>query len=140
MRQEKLVSVVVPVYNQQAKVEKCLNSIVLQSYQNLQILIIDDGSTDNSPQILEKYAKTDHRIEIIKQENQGLESTRFVGIEYARGEYLTFVDSDDWLDHEVIRKMVEAIEKERVQVCVCSFWRVFDKFGYIKKVIAFPTR
>ncbi len=138
MIQEKLVSVVVPVYNQQNKVAKCLKSIISQSYQKLQILIIDDGSTDNSPQILEKYAKADHRIEIIKQENQGLESTRFVGIEYARGEYLTFVDSDDWLDYEAIKKMVEAIEKERAQVCVCSFWRVFDKYGRIKKGHRFP--
>ena len=91
------VSVIVPVYNNEKYVETCIRSICQQTYQNLEILVINDGSTDGSRQILERMAEKDKRIRLIHQENAGVSAARNKGIELADGEYLTFVDGDDYV-------------------------------------------
>ena len=105
------LSVIVPVYNVEKYLAQCLTSIVDQTYRDLEIIIVDDGSTDNSLQICEGFAANDSRISVIHQINGGVSVARNTGIEVATGDYLTFVDSDDWLDNEMYEKMVEQIKK-----------------------------
>lgn len=104
-----LISVIVPVYNVEGYLQKCIESIVHQTYKNLQILLVDDGSTDQSGEICEKYARSDNRIEVIHKENEGLESARKAGIALARGEYIGFVDSDDYIDLDYYQELLNDI-------------------------------
>ena len=93
-----LLSVIIPVYNVEPYLEQCLDSVVNQTYKNLEIICINDGSTDNSLKILEKFQQKDNRIKIINQENKGVSAARNAGLDIATGEYITFVDSDDYLE------------------------------------------
>ena len=101
-----LISVIVPVYNVEKYLRRCLDSIINQTYEHLQIICVNDGSTDNSLIILEEYAARDSRINIISQENQGLSEARNRGLRCARGEYISFIDSDDWIDGYYYESMV----------------------------------
>lgn len=105
------ISVIVPVFNVEKYLEQCLNSIVGQSYENLEIIIVNDGSTDGSGEICEKFAAIDSRISLIHQINGGVSVARNTGIEKASGDYITFVDSDDWLEKEMYTKMMSKTEK-----------------------------
>ena len=102
-----LLSIVVPVYNVAVWLPKSLDSLVKQSYQNLEIICIDDGSTDASWEILQRYAEKDCRIKAIHQENAGVSAARNAGLDVATGEFVTFVDADDWLESEAYEKVVE---------------------------------
>ena len=95
------VSIIVPVYNVQNYLEQCISSICNQTYKNLEIILVNDGSTDNSGIICEKFAKSDSRIKLIAQENQGLTRARKAGVGQANGEYIGFIDSDDWIDPDM---------------------------------------
>ncbi|MCQ2236862.1 MAG: glycosyltransferase [Bacteroidales bacterium] len=116
-----LISVIVPVYNVENYLEKCLNSIVEQSYSNLDIILINDGSTDNSAKICEEFASHDSRIRLINQENQGLSGARNTGIGLIRGKYVTFVDSDDWIDYNYVETLYNLIVEHDADVSVVSF-------------------
>jgi len=107
------VSVIVPVFNCETTLERCLQSIVNQSYTYLQIIIVDDGSTDSSSEIYEKYAKLDARIRIEKKENGGVSEARNTGIDIADGKYIAFVDADDYLDETYIEELLNLNEKAR---------------------------
>ena len=100
------VSVIVPVYNVEKYIRRCLDSIISQTYKNLEIIIVDDGSTDNSGKICDKYALEDTRIQVIHKENEGIVSARKVGILRATGEYTTIVDSDDWVESRAYEFLV----------------------------------
>lgn len=119
MKKEKL-SVIVPVYNVEKYLEKCLNSIINQTYKNLEIICIDDGSPDNSIKILEKYQLKDKRIRVIRQENKGLGATRNIGINVATGTYISFIDSDDWIELDMFEKCIEVFKKYNVDLVDCS--------------------
>ena len=106
-----LISVIVPVYNVEKYLARCVDSILRQTYENLEVILVDDGSHDASGQICEELAKTDARIRVIHKENGGLSSARNCGIEQARGDYLAFVDSDDWIEPESYRWMLERAEQ-----------------------------
>lgn len=106
---EALVSVVVPVYNSEKNLEKCIESILQQTWENLEIILVDDGSTDNSPVICDELHKRDIRIHVIHQKNQGVSCARNVGLECANGEYIAFVDSDDELSVDSIQVRVRGI-------------------------------
>ncbi len=121
-----VVSVIVPVYNVEAYVSKCLQSIVQQTYDNLEIIIIDDGSNDGSDQICEQFAKKDDRIQVIHQENRGLSAARNLGLDRCNGEYILFVDSDDYLDSSMIEKLMLLISKYQVLIATCDFQRVYS--------------
>lgn len=97
-----LVSIIIPVYNTEKYIERCLNSIIEQTYEDIEIILINDGSTDNSGKICEKYKSIDSRIKIINQKNRGVVISRNKGIQEAQGEYITFVDSDDWVEKNMI--------------------------------------
>lgn len=116
MKREELVSIVVPVYNVEKYLEKCLNSIINQTYKNLEIICIDDGSPDRSIDILNKFAKKDNRIRIISQQNKGLSGARNSGIDNAKGKYIVFVDSDDWLELKLVEKCIKKIKKADILV------------------------
>lgn len=97
---ESLISVIIPVYNTESYVRVCLESLVEQTYTNFEVIMIDDGSTDNSGEICQEYTERDSRFHYYRKENGGVSSARNLGIEYSRGNYLTFVDSDDWVEED----------------------------------------
>lgn len=112
------ISVIVPVYNGEKYLRKCLDSIVAQTLKDIQIICVNDGSTDSSLQILNEYANKDNRIEIISQENSGLGAARNTGINAARGTYLGFVDSDDFIDETLYEKVYNKAEKNKADVVI----------------------
>ncbi len=103
-------SIIVPVYNVERYLERCLDSICNQSYTNIEIILIDDGSSDNSKEIYERYAQNDNRLVVIRQENQGLSAARNAGLNHASGEYILFVDSDDYIDVDACNRFNVVIE------------------------------
>lgn len=105
-----LVSVIIPVYNAKLYVKRCLDSIVNQTYKNLQILIIDDGSFDGSSDICESYM-TDKRVQVFHQKNSGASAARNFGLDRAEGEYILFVDADDYIDLNLLDKAVHKMEQ-----------------------------
>ena len=106
-----LVSVIVPVYNVGNYLEKCLNSIVKQTYHNFEVILIDDGSEDMSGDICDRYAFKYDYIRVYHQDNKGVVSARSVGIYNAKGKYIAFVDSDDWIEETFLSVLVETIEQ-----------------------------
>lgn len=103
------VSIIVPVYNTEDYISRCIDSLLLQTYSNLEILLIDDGSTDNSKEICETYAKIDSRIRFFSQENHGVSAARNKGLDKMTGDFLCFLDSDDWFDSESIEMLVKQL-------------------------------
>lgn len=114
------ISVVVPVYNVEQYLEKCVNSIINQTYRNLEIILVDDGATDTSGRLCDELAKIDSRIKVYHKENGGLSDARNYGVERATGDYIGFVDSDDFIDSEMYEKLYIAIKKEDVDVAECN--------------------
>ncbi len=112
------ISVIVPVYNVEKYLKECLDSIINQTLSDIEIICVNDGSTDNSLKILEEYALKDKRIKIINKENGGLSSARNAGLDIAKGEYILFVDSDDYIDSDLAEELINCIEKNSVDVAV----------------------
>ena len=121
-----LISVIIPVYKVEKYLEKCVDSVINQTYKNLEIILVDDGSPDNCPKICDEYAKKDKRIKVIHKENGGVGSARNKGMEKAVGEYITFVDSDDWLEKNFIQEMLFIINKYKVDYVTCGYYRVYE--------------
>ena len=118
MRQKNpLISVVIPVYNTKPYLDRCLESVVGQSYPNIEILLVDDGSTDRSGSACDKWAERDARIRVIHKQNEGLGLTRNCGMAQAKGDYLAFVDSDDYIDRDTMRKLLEIIVEKGGDAC-----------------------
>ena len=116
-----MVSVIVPVYNAEYYLEECINSLLNQTYHDLEIILIDDGSSDRSASICEKFAKIDKRVIVIHNKNRGPGATRNLGIKYANGEYIGFVDSDDTVDSNMYCEMVKAANKFDVNMVMCPY-------------------
>lgn len=131
----KLVSVIVPVYKVERYLRKCLDSVCNQTYQNIEIILVDDGSPDSCGEICESYKETDSRIKVIHKENAGLGMARNSGIKIACGDYVMFVDSDDWIDEDMIEKLVTSIEMSNADMAICSFKKCIsdNKIIEIKK-------
>lgn len=125
------VSIIVPVYNMEKRLKRCLDSIVGQTYSNIEIILINDGSKDNSLKILKSYEKKDNRIKLIDQPNQGISVSRNNGLKISSGDYICFADSDDYIEKNMIEKLVECIEEEKADIAVCNYY-IFDDSG--KKV------
>lgn len=111
------ISIIVPVFNVEKYLDRCITNIINQSYSNIEIIIINDGSTDNSLDICNKYKKIDNRIIVINQENQGLSAVRNKGIDIATGEYILFVDSDDILNVDLLKNIESLLNKENDVIC-----------------------
>ena len=120
------ISIIVPVYNVERYLRKCLDSLINQTYKNIEIICVNDGSTDDSLDILNEYANKDKRITVVNKKNGGISDARNVGISKASGEYMMFVDSDDWIDLETCEKSLEAMNKYSVDVVLYSYVREFD--------------
>lgn len=114
-----MISVIVPVYNVEPYLRKCLDSIVNQTYRNLEILVIDDGSTDSSGKICDEYAQ-DSRVRVFHTENRGLSCARNLGVENAKGEWLGFVDSDDWIEPDMYECLVRRAEETKAEIVECG--------------------
>lgn len=128
-----LVSIIVPVYNVEKYLEECLNSLVNQTYENIEIIVVNDGSTDNSPKIINKFVSDYSFVKTINKLNGGLSDARNTGLPYAQGEYISFIDSDDFVEPDFIELMVnESIEKQTL-VTVCDIDVFFEngKPGYV---------
>lgn len=121
-----LVSVIVPIYNVEDYLDRCIDSIVNQTYKNLEILLIDDGSPDNCPEMCDEWAKSDGRIRVIHKENAGLGFARNTGIENASGKYIFFFDSDDYVDKETIEKCILNAEQNNSDMVCFGFKEVCD--------------
>ena len=124
----KLVSVVVPIYNVKDYVERCLETVLKQTYQNLEIILVNDGSTDGSELICKKYKKMDSRVVLINQENAGLSVARNSGIDASTGDYICFVDSDDWLEKDFVSSNLQILEEKQVSISVCGYY-ISDDLG-----------
>ena len=136
-----LLSVIIPVYNVEKYLSECLESVINQTYKNLEIICIDDCSTDSSGKILDGFAKKDSRIKAIRQEkNSGPSAARNRGIGEANGEYIMFVDSDDWIDRETCEKTVRKIYEENADVLIFSYTREFQKQSKPKRIFDSETR
>lgn len=115
-----LVSVIVPVYNVEKYIDKCVSSILGQSYTNLEVILVDDGATDSCPDKCDAWALKDERIKVVHKKNGGLSDARNAGMSIAKGEYIAFVDSDDWLEQNFIQVLYEAILRNQCDVAECG--------------------
>lgn len=122
-----MISIIVPVYNVESCLERCVNSLVNQKYKDIEIILVDDGSTDGSAELCDKLQQRDERIYVIHKENGGLSSARNAGINVARGDYYAFVDSDDFVERDMYETMYEAIKKSGKDIASCG--RFVDIFG-----------
>ena len=123
-----LISVIVPVYNVAEYLCRCIDSICNQTYRDLEIILVNDGSTDNSGEICENYAKKDNRIKVIHKANGGLSDARNAGIEFANGNYLAFVDSDDYISEDYFDVLYNALVNSNAEMALCNFIKV-DEHG-----------
>ena len=116
-----LISVIIPVYNVEKYLDECILSVLNQSYENLEIILVDDGSTDSSPQICDKYASLDKRVRVVHKGNGGLSSARNAGLDVATGECVTFLDSDDCIAPKAYQRLYETLKKNNAQISKMRF-------------------
>ena len=114
------VSIIVPIFNSEKWMKKCIDSIIEQSYKLIEIILVDDGSVDKSPEICDEYASKDERVHVIHKKNEGVSIARNTGIDIATGKYVKFVDSDDWIEKDCCEKLVNIMEKEKVDLVICG--------------------
>ncbi len=122
MKNKDKVSVIVPVYNVEKYLHRCVDSIISQTYENLEIILVDDGSPDNSGKICDEYAKKDNRIQVVHKSNGGISSARNAGIKTSTGDYIVYVDSDDWLEKNAIEMLHKTIIDENVDLVMGNYF------------------
>lgn len=132
MKYNEKISIVVPAFNSESMLENCINSITRQSYRNLEIIIINDGSTDNTKNIAEKLAKNDKRILIINQKNEGVTAARMKGISVSKGDFLMFCDSDDYFESDICEILLNSAKKYKVDIAQCGYIRQENN---LKKIV-----
>lgn len=120
------VSVIVPVYNNEDYLSECIDSLLTQTLEDIEILLIDDGSSDHSGIICDEYAQRDYRIKVIHKVNEGLGLTRNLGMQKAQGEYFTFLDSDDYVASDMYEKLWTQAKKQNAEACLCGITRVYE--------------
>lgn len=120
-KDNKLISIIIPVYNAETYIEKCIQSIRKQSYTELEIVIVNDGSTDKSREICEDFRKQDTRIRIVNKENEGAAAAKNTGLDEANGDFLMFVDSDDYIENDMIEEMFKKLNAASADICICNF-------------------
>lgn len=126
------VSVIIPVYNVKDYLETCIKSVINQTFRDYELILVDDGSTDGSGILCDLWKQRDRRIRVIHKENGGLSDARNKGIDVAKGDYLTFIDSDDYVNPEYIRYLLDIAEKNDAEISMCKFQIVYDS-DYIQK-------
>lgn len=129
---DKLISVIVPIYNVEKYLTKCIESIINQTYENLEIILVDDGSPDNCPIICDEYAKRDSRVKVIHKKNGGLSDARNTGLDIATGEYIMFIDSDDFVEIDMMESMMNNMIDNNVDLVVCNIKYIYDNSEKVK--------
>lgn len=115
-KKKSLVSIIVPAYNAEKFIDKCIRSVLNQSYPNLELILVDDGSTDETGKICEEYASKDTRVRVIHKKNSGVSAARNMGLSSAIGEYVVFLDSDDWLDEDIVELALKKYQKNCINI------------------------
>lgn len=110
------VSIIVPIYNMEKYLGRCIDSILVQTHTNIEVILVDDGSTDSSPQVCDDYAKRDPRIKVIHKSNGGLSSARNAGLDIATGDYIGFVDSDDYISTDMYKVLAERLDNSDCEI------------------------
>lgn len=128
IQSEDLVSIIVPVFNVEKYLSRCINSLVAQDYKQLEIILVNDGSTDSSMTICKEYEKKDNRIKIINQQNQGLSMARNAGLKLAHGKYICFVDSDDWVEKDYVSYGMNLIKKYKCEMACFGYYLSNGKY------------
>lgn len=123
-----LISIIVPVYNVGSYLEQCIDSILSQTYKKLEIILVDDGSTDQSGEICDRYAEKDSRIHVVHKANGGLSSARNAGLQICHGDYLGFIDSDDYIDPNMYRILLDNLLREDADISACEIYNVFPDY------------
>lgn len=131
---KEIISIIIPVYQVEKYLRKCIESVLGQSYSDLEIILIDDGSMDACPEICEEYAKRDSRIKVIHQENRGLAAARNTGLDNRTGDYVAFVDSDDYIDRDYILTLYEMICRTNSSIAACGWEDIQERIGSIRKI------
>lgn len=134
-----LISVIVPVYKVEEWLDECVESIVNQSYKNLEIILVDDGSPDNCPQLCDKWAKKDERIKVIHKENGGLSSARNAALDIMTGDYISFIDSDDYIHKDMYQIMLEDLKRTKSDIVKCGRY-IDNQKTLTKKIVVDSTK
>lgn len=122
-----IISIIIPIYNTQKYLSRCIGSVLEQTYQDFELILVDDGSTDNSLELCRKWSKIDQRIVLISQENGGVSKARNAGLDAAKGKYITFIDSDDWVSSDYLAILSETMEKNDAQLVVGSYKAMYTR-------------
>lgn len=130
MKQD-LISVIIPIYKVEQYLNRCVDSVINQTYSNLEIILVDDGSPDKCPQICDEYNKKDSRIKVIHKQNGGLSDARNVGIKLSSGKYITFIDSDDYVDSDYVEYLYYLINKYKTKMSMCLYKAIYDSGSVI---------
>ncbi|MBO1926317.1 glycosyltransferase family 2 protein [Thiomicrorhabdus sp. 6S2-11] len=125
------ISAIVPVYNGQDYIEKCLDSILNQTFTDFDVIVVNDGSTDNTSKIISKYQKIDDRVKVISQANQGLSGARNTGISHSNGHFIVFIDGDDWIDKDMFKALLDKANGS--ELVACSYYREFSGMSLVRK-------
>lgn len=128
-----LISIIIPVYNVEKYLKRCLESVINQTYRNLEIILVDDGSKDSSGKICDEYAEQDKRIKVIHKKNGGASSARNMGLDIAQGNYIGFIDSDDWIELDMYEYLHKLIVSLNVDIAMCEYVCVKKEIKYKKK-------
>lgn len=128
------VSIIVPCYNMEAHIDRCLESLKKQTYKNIEIICVDDGSKDNTAEKIKKHIENDKRIQYFYKENGGLSDARNFGLTKITGEYISFIDSDDYVNKNYIKRMIDIMKKEKTDMAVCEFERVYKNKNTKKEI------
>lgn len=126
MEKDILISIIIPVYNVIKYLDKCMKSVLNQTYHNLDIILIDDGSTDGSGELCDKYSKNDERVRVIHKSNGGISSARNAALDIINGDYICFVDSDDHIELNMIETLVTAVKENACEIAICGFYTEHD--------------
>lgn len=140
MGKSPLITMVVPIYNVDRFLAVCIESILAQSYKNLEIILVDAGSTDSCGRICDEYEKKDARIRVIHQVNKGLSEARNAGIDAASGAYIAFIDSDDYIDRNYVETLFGALVENDAEIAVCSFRYVSEEEDYVRNSTVLPKK
>ncbi len=137
-QKDPLISIIVPVYKVELYLSRCVDSLIAQTYKNIEILLVDDGSPDNCPILCDEYAERDGRIRVIHKRNGGLSSARNAGIDAANGDYIAFVDSDDWVEPQTYSDMIELLINKKLDIVCCEISRL-SNVGEIERYRFYDT-
>lgn len=137
---KELISVIIPVYMENNEyLKQCIDSVLNQTYKNIEIIIIDDGMTDKNRELVMQYQKTYSNIKIIGKNNEGVSAARNKGIDASKGNWIVFVDSDDYIDYEYCEKMLKCMLETKSQCVACAYYRLYkNKIETIRKKSSFP--